>query len=75
MRIPHAAIIAAVEQAIPFDGDITTRDLRAGLALRLCTRTVCRALQVLVTERRATFTGDMGQRRYRRLPQRIGEAA
>lgn len=75
MSRPHPAIVDALEQAIPFEGDITTRDLRAGLAMRLCTRTVCRALQMLVAEGRATFEGDMGKRRYRRLPQQTSEAA
>lgn len=71
----NPATIDIVEQGIPFDGEITTRDLRAGLPIRLCTRTVCRALQVLVAEQRATFTGEMGSRRYRRTSQQNSEAA
>lgn len=75
MPRPNPIVVQVLEQAIPFEGEITTEKLRAGLNIRLCTRTVCRALQELVATKRVTFEGEMGKRRYRRLPQQSSEVA
>lgn len=66
---PNPNAMAVIEQAVPFEGAITSERLRAGLSMRLTTDIVCRALQYLIADGRVTFTGPMGRRLYRRLPQ------
>lgn len=72
---PNPIVMAVIEQAVPLGGEITSERLRAGLSMRLTSWTVCRALQYLVAEGSVTFEGQMGKRRYRRLPDPAAEIA